>query len=320
MNKFGSGPLGSTAGYSNHKCNNYQQEDAQVLCDKESWERFRWYSERYNAHTRSQHLEEKLRTTCDRVRSTLHDNYSLSVAGSHFYAEAISELILSRIIMRGSYIFGYFRPVECPEIHKELFEHRQNELERYTENLSQLLGDSEPNPEKLVQKRMQLLNVTKMVTSSYKALLDVAVNAIVEKSVIPEKKKTTKRKEIKRKSVKKKKKKKNISISSEDDELQQAIKLSKEEEENQLRRAIEISLKEMNPPQTSVTPAVDPPPVNLPAIILPVHRPIIPPKTNPQVEKVPRNNNTSTPGKTPIRKLNIKKPTTNNRRDTKKPY
>jgi len=103
------------------------------------------------------------------------------VAGSHYYSEAISELILSRVIMRGSYIFGYFRPVECPEIHKELFEHRQNELERYTENLSQLLGEGEPDLQKLYDNRLELLNVTKMVTSSWKALLDVAVNAIVEK-------------------------------------------------------------------------------------------------------------------------------------------
>jgi len=64
----------------------------------------------------------------------------------------------------------------------------------------------------------------------------------------------------------------------------------------------------MNPPQSTLPQAVEPPPVNLPAIILPVHRPIIPPpKTNQPVEKVvPRNNNTSTPGKTPIRKLNTK--------------
>jgi len=209
MGKFGSGPLGSTAGYSNHKCNNYTQEDAQVQSDKESWERFRWYSERYNAHTRSQKLEEKLKVGSDKVRGLLHDNFSLSVAGSYFYADAISELLLSRVVMRGSYIFGYFRPVECPHIHKELFEHRQNELERYTEQLSQLLGDGDTDVGIIFEKRIDMLNVTKMVSSNYKALLNIAVHAIVEKPSSPLKtsKKSTKRKEKKRKSKTQRKKK-----------------------------------------------------------------------------------------------------------------
>jgi hypothetical protein len=108
----------------------------------------------------------------------------VSVAGSQFYTDAINELLFSRTVMRGSYIFGFFRPSQCPEIHKELFEHRQNELERHTELLSQLLGDEDPDLQKLCDNRSQLLNTTKLISSSYKALLDVAVNAIVEKPTI----------------------------------------------------------------------------------------------------------------------------------------
>jgi hypothetical protein len=43
MGKFGQGADGDSSGYSNHKCNNFVEEDSKVKTDKEDWERYRWY-------------------------------------------------------------------------------------------------------------------------------------------------------------------------------------------------------------------------------------------------------------------------------------
>eukprot|EP01123_Difflugia_compressa_P004469 TRINITY_DN15897_c0_g1_i1.p1 TRINITY_DN15897_c0_g1~~TRINITY_DN15897_c0_g1_i1.p1 ORF type:complete len:268 (-),score=46.86 TRINITY_DN15897_c0_g1_i1:62-841(-) len=184
MGKFGSGPMGDNSGYSNHKCNTYVEGDSKVILDKEDWERFRWYSERYNNHHRSQDIEKKLREDATDVRHMLQHNHALNWTGSQYYTDAIDQLITARNIMKGSYIFGFFRPTHCPEIHKELFEHRQNELERHTEQLSNLLQGDNVETTKLsniFQQKSVFLNTTKLVNTSYKALLDVAANAIVEK-------------------------------------------------------------------------------------------------------------------------------------------
>jgi len=66
MGKFGGGALGGSDGYSSHKCNNYFKEDSKVQEDKDDWERFRWFSERYNNHERSRKIENELyRTSVD---------------------------------------------------------------------------------------------------------------------------------------------------------------------------------------------------------------------------------------------------------------
>jgi hypothetical protein len=43
-------------------------------------------------------------------------------------------------VLMNSYIFGFYRPIQCPEVNKNLFEHRQNELERHTEQVSRIHG------------------------------------------------------------------------------------------------------------------------------------------------------------------------------------
>lgn len=180
MGKFGDGPLGSSSGYSTHQCNVFKEEDSKIKLDKDDWERFRWYAERYNTHVRSLKLEEKLKGTIDDICSQLQEKHALSSLASKFYVDAVSELIISRNIMSSSYIFGYYRAAQCPEIHKELFEHRQNELERHTEMLSNCIGEN-PDAIRLVETRTQVINATRLVASSSRALLDVALNAIVEK-------------------------------------------------------------------------------------------------------------------------------------------
>ena len=50
MGKFGSGPLGGSDGYSTHKCNKYYKEDDKIALDKDDWNRYKWYADRYESH------------------------------------------------------------------------------------------------------------------------------------------------------------------------------------------------------------------------------------------------------------------------------
>jgi len=270
MGKFGDGSLGGTNGYSTHRCNNYGKDDSSLSLDKDDWERFRWYSERYNGHTRSQALEEKLKGSGDIIRGNLQEVFSLTPAGSIFYSEAINQLLLSRNIMRGSYIFGFFRPSHCPEIHKELFEHRQNELERHTEMLSQLLGEEDPPLDKLMNDRTQIINTTRLLLSSSKALLDVALNAVVDNKTLKNLKPFTpyqlqkqadkQKKDDERKQKEKEELQKTLDLSKKavkndyDRQLLEAIALSKEEAaDEELRLVMELSLRESSSPPSSTT-------------------------------------------------------------------
>jgi hypothetical protein len=181
MGKFGSGERGSADGYSSHKCNNYFKEDDKLSLDREDWERFRWYSERYNNHQRSSNIEDNILKEADATRSMMQDETTITWAATSFYIDALKQLIANRASMMNSYVFGFFRPLRRPEINKQLFEHRQNELERHTEQLAKWFDNKlepEDNARELVANRLRIINDTKLCTASNKALLDVAANAL----------------------------------------------------------------------------------------------------------------------------------------------
>jgi len=174
MGKFGSGPLGDTTGYSNHKCNSFYKDDEKLSLDKQDWERFQFYSERHNNHERSLKIESKILENIQTIRFSLQDETGLSWNGSQIYDDSIRQLLENRIIIMNSYVFGYYRPLQKNPVNKNLFEHRQNELETHTELLSKLL--EEDDIEKLFARKEQLINISKLALKSNRALLDVAVN------------------------------------------------------------------------------------------------------------------------------------------------
>jgi ariadne-1 len=174
MGKFGAGPDGDTSGYSNHKCNNYVEEDSKVKTDKEDWERYRWYAERYNNHFRSRKIEQRLIETSEEMRFKIQEETALSWTATQYYLDAIVQLINCRTVLMNSYIFGFYRPIQCPEVNKNLFEHRQNELERHTEQISRSLENKEPHD--IAEARIEIMNISKLGQNSRRALIDVAVN------------------------------------------------------------------------------------------------------------------------------------------------
>lgn len=64
-----------------------------------------------------------------------------------------------------SYVFGFYRPLKRPDINKNLFEHRQNELERHTEMLARIFDhdmDVEEEAQYFVERRLEIINLTKV--------------------------------------------------------------------------------------------------------------------------------------------------------------
>ena len=69
-------------------------------------------------------------------RFKIQEETALSWTATQYYLDAVIQLINCRTVLMNSYIFGFYRPIQCPEVNKILFEHRQNELERHTEQVS----------------------------------------------------------------------------------------------------------------------------------------------------------------------------------------
>jgi hypothetical protein len=181
MGKFGNGPKGGSDGYQNHKCNAYFEEDAKLKLDKEDWERFRWYAERFNNHLRSRKFEQELLSKSDDARRHMQEQTPITWQASSFYVDALEQLVANRHVLMWSYVFGFFRPIKRPEINKQLFEHRQNEFERHTEILSQWIDNGKEEEEDkarhISENRLQVINDTKLCQNSLSSLLDVAANA-----------------------------------------------------------------------------------------------------------------------------------------------
>jgi len=110
LGKFGSGPLGDSSGYSTHKCNIFGGED-KTINKEDDWERFRFYSERFNSHSRSYDLEKSLQIKKDEVIESLKKKYILSDTIFNYYREAVVQLLIARSCIRNSYIFGFYRPL-----------------------------------------------------------------------------------------------------------------------------------------------------------------------------------------------------------------
>lgn len=170
LGKFGKGPLGDSSGYGNHKCNIFGDEDKSIK-PEDDWERFRWYSERFNNHSRSYEMEKKLDSKKEEWIQDCVKTYTTVPTFLQYYRDAIAQLLVARSTIRNSYIFGFYRPLHHPEIHKDLFEHRQNELEIHTELLSK---DLEQNQESIFFNKPQIISHSKLLMNSRNALLDVS--------------------------------------------------------------------------------------------------------------------------------------------------
>lgn len=131
-----------TGGY--YKCNRYDPEKlAEKTGEKNresaraALEKYMWYYKRYANHDRSQKFETLLRQKAEEKMKELQkiNKYSSWVDVEHVM-RAVEQLIECRRSLKFTYVFGYYLE-SGPE--KNLFEYLQEDLERVTERLSEIL-------------------------------------------------------------------------------------------------------------------------------------------------------------------------------------
>ncbi|CAM9276486.1 unnamed protein product [Ectocarpus sp. 8 AP-2014] len=157
----------SSGGY--YKCNKYEAKegdgDNDVAKAKAELDRYLHYYKRYQAHDSSQQIAEKQQDATERRMVELQE----SSAGSawidvQFLKTAMEQLIECRRVLKYTYVMSYYIEEKTPA--KELFEHHQENLEKYTERLHEL---SESPLEKI--ERTNVINYTRCTDRFCKSLL-----------------------------------------------------------------------------------------------------------------------------------------------------
>ncbi|CAN0036522.1 unnamed protein product [Discosporangium mesarthrocarpum] len=129
----------TTGGY--YKCNKYNAKDgagdSAVTKAKDELDRYLHYCQRYQAHDHSQKMAEKQQgVTEGRMIELQESNAGFAWIDVQFLKSATEQLIECRRVLKYTYVMSYYIEEKTPA--KELFEHHQENLEKYTEHLHEL--------------------------------------------------------------------------------------------------------------------------------------------------------------------------------------
>jgi ariadne-1 len=172
MGKFGSGPLGSTDGYSTHKCNALFQPDKDTLSLQNELKVFQHYNDRYLNHMKSREL---VKQRLDEAPATVAQ---IMATGKHafrhaqFIVRAYEQDIINRTTIMMSYVFGYYRARLTPFVNKDIFENLQGALERHTEILTAAVAKK--SVAEVIRDESVIVNATRSAANVRAALLDAA--------------------------------------------------------------------------------------------------------------------------------------------------
>jgi len=165
----------NTGGY--YKCNRYDPTNAPVEDEagraKRELDRYLHYYKRFQSHHQAQHFAEKQLQTTERRMVELQE----STGGSSWidvqYLKTANEMVIEcRRTLKYTYTFGYYltspraKEREDRGKHRELFENMQEDLERYTEVLSELTEQPVDRMDK-----ESIINNTRVTESFLKNLL-----------------------------------------------------------------------------------------------------------------------------------------------------
>jgi len=99
-------------------------------------ERYLHFFERYMNHSHSQELEKQIRSRATTQVNELQKEVTTS-SELQYILDGTEELLECRNALKYTYVFAYYLPDNGPE--KELFEYLQEDLEKTTEQLSEIL-------------------------------------------------------------------------------------------------------------------------------------------------------------------------------------
>ena len=127
-----------TGGFYN--CNRFKPDELKMKTTenvKLAMEKYMHYYSRYVNHERSRKFESKLRDSAStKIRELQRKDQSTSWSDVEFIQKAVEVLIDCRSALKYTYVFAYYL---ADGSQKELFEYLQQQLERITESLSEIL-------------------------------------------------------------------------------------------------------------------------------------------------------------------------------------
>lgn len=134
-----------TGGY--YKCNKYDElvakneafksQESQRKNAKTDLDKYMWYFERFNNHSKAQILaKEKQSVQIEKRMQQLHDIKQYPIGEVEFLKLAVEQVIRCRRVLKWTYVFGYYL---MPGLEKNLFEHLQEKLEENTDHLHELV-------------------------------------------------------------------------------------------------------------------------------------------------------------------------------------
>ena len=163
----------NTGGY--YKCNKYDSNpdvngDASDQSDaakaKRDLDRYLHYYKRFHAHQEAQNFAKKqLKETENRMVQLQDSSDSAKWTDVEFLKTANEQLVECRRVLKYTYVFAFYMDGRN-KMQRERFEHHQEMLERFTENLSEL--SEKPLAE---MNRTDVVNQTRVVDRFVKNIL-----------------------------------------------------------------------------------------------------------------------------------------------------
>jgi len=162
----------NTGGY--YKCSRYQEENAgpddgdqsDSAKAKRDLDRYLHYYRRYHAHQEAEKFAMKqLKETESRMVQLQESSGDAKWSDVEFLKTANEQLVECRRVLKYTYVFAYYLDPR-QSMQRERFEHHQEMLERFTENLSEL--SEKPLSE---MDRTDVVNQTRVVDRFMKNIL-----------------------------------------------------------------------------------------------------------------------------------------------------
>ncbi len=164
----------STGGY--YKCNKYegaQKNDASLRKmekkqndAKHELRRYMHYFERWHNHNKARKFASKMQEGIQSNREKLHQRCGRGVSETQFMFSSCENIVDNRRVLEATYMYGYYLSDSDPT--RELFEHMQEMLEKFNEELHGLVEldfplkefiTSDANGEKFRTHRSRIINL-----------------------------------------------------------------------------------------------------------------------------------------------------------------
>ena len=177
----------STGGY--YKCNKYegaQKNDKKLRSmekkqsdAKHELKRYMHYFERWHNHNKARHRASRLRDEIAVTREKLHQMCGHGISETQFMVGACDQIVDSRRVLEATYIYGFY--LDNSEGTRELFEHMQEMLEKFNEELHSLvelefplreLVSDDESGEKFREHRRRIINLMASCKRFKSELLD----------------------------------------------------------------------------------------------------------------------------------------------------